>query len=213
MRSVRNSLMAALLLGSVVGVTACSQDDEADTATAASTTAATSSAMGTPAASGPVGPGCAEYAAQVPSGPGSVAGMAQDPVAVAASNNPMLTTLVSAVSGKLNPDVNLVDTLNGGQFTVFAPVDSAFGKIDPATVESLKTDSATLTTILTYHVVPGRIEPQQIPGTHATVQGADVQVGGSGDNLTVNDAKVLCGGVQTANATVYMIDTVLTPPS
>src|SRR5277367_997277 len=61
-----------------------------------------------------VGPGCAEYAKQVPTGPGSVAGMAQDPVAVAASNNPMLTTLTSAVSGKLNPQVNLVDTLDNG---------------------------------------------------------------------------------------------------
>ncbi|MFC4375558.1 fasciclin domain-containing protein [Nocardia halotolerans] len=204
--------MAALLLGSVAGVAACSQDNEAETTTPAGTAAA-SSAMTTQAAAGPVGPGCAEYAAQVPSGPGSVAGMAEDPVAVAASNNPMLSTLVSAVSGQLNPEVNLVDTLNGGEFTVFAPVDSAFGKIDPATIESLKTDSATLTSILTYHVVPGRIEPKQIPGTHATVEGAEVEVSGSGDNLTVDDAKVLCGGVQTANATVYMIDTVLMPPA
>ncbi len=63
------------------------------------------------------------YAQQVPTGPGSVAGMSADPVAVAASNNPMLTTLTSALSGKLNPQVNLVDTLDGGQFTVFAPTD------------------------------------------------------------------------------------------
>ena len=52
--------------------------------------------------------------------------MAQDPVATAASNNPILTTLTAAVSGELNPDVNLVDTLNGDEFTVFAPVDDAF---------------------------------------------------------------------------------------
>ena len=89
-----------------------------------------------------VGPGCADYAAQVPSGAGSIQGMSQDPVAVAASNNPILTTLVAAVSGKLNPDVDLVSTLNGGEFTVFAPVDSAFAKIDPATIDTLKTDSA-----------------------------------------------------------------------
>ena len=79
-----------------------------------------------------VGPGCADYAAAVPDGPGSVTGMSTDPVAVAASNNPLLTTLVAAVSGQLNPDVNLVDTLNGDEFTVFAPVDDAFAKIDPA---------------------------------------------------------------------------------
>ena len=70
-----------------------------------------------------VGPGCADYADAVPDGAGSVTGMSADPVAIAASNNPLLTTLVAAVSGKLNPDVNLVDTLNGGEFTVFAPVD------------------------------------------------------------------------------------------
>ncbi|GAA3175054.1 hypothetical protein GCM10020255_065770 [Rhodococcus baikonurensis] len=113
-----------------------------------------------------VGAGCADYAAAVPSGAGSVSGMAQDPVATAASNNPLLTTLTAAVSGQLNPDVNLVDTLNGGEFTVFAPIDSAFAKIDPATIDSLKTDSATLTKILTYHVVPGQIAPDAIDGTH-----------------------------------------------
>nr|WP_218001229.1 fasciclin domain-containing protein [Nocardia thailandica] len=216
MRPLRSTFVAALLVGSVVGLTACSSDsDSSSTSTTSAMPAMTTSASapGTATAAAPVGPGCAQYAAQVPTGPGSVAGMAKDPVAVAASNNPMLTTLVAAVSGKLNPQVNLVDTLNGGQFTVFAPVDSAFAKIDPATVESLKTDSATLTKILTYHVVPGRIEPAQIPGTHKTVEGADVTVTGSGDNLVVNDAKVLCGGVQTANATVYMIDTVLMPPA
>ncbi len=79
-----------------------------------------------------VGPGCAAYAEAVPEGAGSIQGMSQDPVAVAASNNPMLTTLVAAVSGQLNPDVNLVDTLNGDEFTVFARVDDAFAKIDPA---------------------------------------------------------------------------------
>ena len=79
---------------------------------------------------------------------------------MAASNNPMLTTLTSALSGKLNPNVNLVDTLNGNrEFTVFAPTDDAFAKIDPATIEKLKTDSDLLTSILTYHVVPGQASP------------------------------------------------------
>lgn len=160
-----------------------------------------------------VGPGCADYASAVPDGAGSVAGMAQDPVATAASNNPLLKTLTAAVSGQLNPDVNLVDTLNGDEFTVFAPVDDAFAKIPAETIEGLKTDSETLTSILTYHVVPGQIAPDEIVGTHATVQGADLEVTGSGDELMVNDeAMVICGGVQTANATVYLIDTVLMPP-
>ena len=95
--------------------------------------------MGDPAAD-LVGAGCAAYAAQNPSGPGSVTGMAQDPVATAASNNPMLSTLTSALSGKLNPQVNLVDTLNSGQYTVFAPTNAAFDKLPAATVDKLKTD-------------------------------------------------------------------------
>jgi uncharacterized surface protein with fasciclin (FAS1) repeats len=74
--------------------------------------------------------------------------MAQDPVATAASNNPLLTTLASALSGKLNPNVNLVDTLNNGQYTAFAPTDAAFGKLPPAKVD----------------------------GTHATLQGANSTV-------------------------------------
>jgi uncharacterized surface protein with fasciclin (FAS1) repeats len=159
-----------------------------------------------------VGPACTAYAQKVPTGPGSVAGMAMDPVAVAASNNPMLTTLTKAVSGQLNPDVNLVDTLNGGEFTVFAPTDDAFAKLDSATIEKLKTDSGLLTSILTYHVVSGQTSPAQIVGTHKTVQGTDVTVSGMGGNLKVNDASVVCGGVSTANAQVYMIDTVLMPP-
>ncbi len=160
-----------------------------------------------------VGPGCAAYAAAVPSGAGSVAGMAADPVATAASNNPLLKTLTAAVSGKLNKDVNLVDTLNSGQFTIFAPVDDAFAKIPAATIDGLKTDSKTLTSILTYHVVPGQLSPSQIDGTHATAEGSTVKVTGSGDNMMVNGAKVVCGGVKTANATVYLIDSVLMPPA
>ena len=158
-----------------------------------------------------VGPGCAAYAEQVPDGAGSITGMSTDPVAVAASNNPLLTTLTAAVSGELNPDVNLVDTLNGGEFTVFAPVDDAFAKIDAATLDSLKTDSDTLTKILTYHVVPGQLTPDQVVGEHETVEGGTVEVTGSGDELMVNDAAVVCGGVMTQNATVYLVDSVLMP--
>jgi uncharacterized surface protein with fasciclin (FAS1) repeats len=149
----------------------------------------------------------------LPDGPGSVAGMFESTVVEAASNNPLLTTLAAAVSGGLNPNVNLVDTLNGGEFTVFAPVDDAFAKIDAATIETLKTDSDLLTSILTYHVVAGKALPDDLPGTHTTVQGTDVEVTGSGDMLMVNGANVICGGVQTENAVVYLVDTVLLPAS
>lgn len=164
-------------------------------------------------AAGLIGPGCAGYAEKVPTGPGSVAGMAMAPVAVAASNNPLLTTLTAAVSGKLNPGVNLVDTLNGGEFTVFAPVDDAFAKLPTATVDTLKVDAPLLTDILTYHVVPGRVTPAELHGVHKTVEGKDLTVTGTGNALKVNDSNVICGNVQTANANVYLIDTVLTPPA
>ncbi|WP_407686081.1 fasciclin domain-containing protein [Mycobacterium sp. HUMS_1102779] len=166
----------------------------------------------TAAAADLVGPGCANYAAANPSGPASVEGMSQVPVAVAASNNPMLTTLTAALSGKLNPDVNLVDTLNNGQYTVFAPTDAAFGKLPESTIGQLKTDSKLLTSILTYHVVQGQLSPARVAGSHKTLQGANVNVTGQGNDLRVANAGVVCGGVPTANATVYLIDTVLMPP-
>lgn len=139
--------------------------------------------------------------------------MAADPVATAASHNPMLTTLTSALSGKLNPGVNLVDTLNSGQYTVFAPTNDAFAKLPQATLDQLKTDSKLLNSILTYHVVSGQASPAKVAGTHKTLQGADVTVTGAGNELKVNTSGLVCGGVHTLNATVYMIDTVLMPPA
>ncbi|ATG50552.1 fasciclin [Brachybacterium vulturis] len=169
--------------------------------------------MGMDPAANLVGPGCADYAAMVPDGAGSVEGMAQDPVSVAASNNPMLTTLTSAISGELNPDVDLADTLDGDEFTVFAPVDDAFAAIPEQDLTALAGDTEGLTEVLTYHVVPGQLTPDEIAGTLTTVQGEDIEVTGSGDDLMVGDAAVICGGVQTQNATVYLIDTVLMPPA
>jgi len=218
MRSTARLAAAGILAAAALALTACSSgagSSSSDTSSSMSSSTPSASSSSMDPAADLVGPGCAAYAKQVPSGAGSVEGMAQDPVATAASNNPLLTTLVAAVSGKLNPKVNLVDTLNGGDFTVFAPVDDAFKKIDPATIDTLKTDAgaATLTSILTYHVVPGQLSPDKIDGTHKTVEGGEVTVSGSGDSLKVNDANVICGGVKTANATVYLIDSVLMPPA
>jgi uncharacterized surface protein with fasciclin (FAS1) repeats len=192
---------------------ATSSATEKASSAAASATSAVSSAIAAPASGDPVGAGCAAYAEKVPTGPGSVAGLAADPVATAAGNSPVLTTLASALSGKLNPGVNLVDTLNNGQFTVFAPTDDAFGKVDAATIEKLKTDPALLTSILTYHVVSGQADPTQVVGEHTTLQGAPLTVTGSGNDLQVNGANVVCGGIKTANATLYLVDTVLIPPA
>ncbi|MFC5263096.1 fasciclin domain-containing protein [Kribbella qitaiheensis] len=210
--------IAASALSLLFVTAACGGSDDASsgspstsTSSAPAATPSMSSSMDN--AAGLVGPGCADYAKANPTGAGSVDGMAAAPVATAASGNPLLTTLVAAVSGKLNPKVDLVSTLNGGEFTVFAPVDTAFAKIPAATVNTLKTDDALLTKILTYHVVPGQLAPDAVVGSQTTVEKQAVTVTGSGDNLMVNNAKVICGGVKTANATVYLIDSVLMPPA
>jgi uncharacterized surface protein with fasciclin (FAS1) repeats len=139
--------------------------------------------------------------------------MAADPVATAASNNPVLSTLVAAVKA-----AGLVDTLNSAQgITVFAPANAAFAKIPSATLNSLLANKAELTKVLTYHVVSGRLSPDKLAGQHTTLQGGALTVTGSGDSFTVtggttgNTAGVVCGNVQTANATVYIIDSVLMP--
>ena len=219
MRTTKKIAAAVAVFSALTLSAACGADDTEATADDTTSTQSTpmddtesEDAMADPAAN-LVGPGCADYAKAVPDGAGSVEGMAQDPVAVAASNNPLLKTLVAAVSGQLNPKVNLVDTLNGDEFTVFAPVDDAFAKLPAKTVKALSkpANADMLSAILTYHVVPGQITPDEITGTQTTVQGDDVEVSGEGDSLKVNDANVICGGVQTANATVYLIDSVLTP--
>ena len=204
------SFAVGSILVAAVGLAACSSSDDSSSSSMPSSSApamTTGSAMN----AGLVGPGCAAYASQVPTGAGSVQGMAEDPVATAAGNNPLLTQLTAAVSGKLNSKVDLVNTLNGGEFTVFAPVDDAFKKLPASTVKSLKTDDATLKKILTYHVVPGQLSPSEVDGKQTTAEGATVDVTGSGNNLKVNGANVICGGVKTANATVYLIDQVLMP--
>ncbi|MGA8850151.1 MAG: fasciclin domain-containing protein [Aeromicrobium sp.] len=215
MRTTTKSFAVAAVASLSLFTAACGSDDATDAPADENTSAAPDDAAD-PAAD-LVGAGCADYAAAVPDGAGSVSGMSQDPVATAASNNPLLKTLTAAVSGELNPDVDLVDTLNGGEFTVFAPVDDAFAKLPKETVETLGTPEGaeTLSSVLTYHVIPGRIAPADIDGTFKTVNGADLKVSGSGDKITVGDssANVICGGVATANATVYLIDSVLMPPA
>lgn len=208
--------LAASALALVLATAACGSDDNRSSSNSSAASSASTPSAGQSmdsSSAGLVGPGCADYAKANPSGAGSIDGMAAAPVASAASGNPLLTTLVSAVSGKLNPKVDLVSTLNGGEFTVFAPVDDAFKKIPAATVNTLKTNDALLSKILTYHVVPGQLDPSAVVGPHATVEKQDVTVTGSGDNLKVNNASVICGGVKTANATVYLIDSVLMPPA
>ncbi|WP_246257556.1 fasciclin domain-containing protein [Amycolatopsis anabasis] len=156
------------------------------------------------------GPACS----QVPtSGEGSVAGMVDDPVATAASNNPLLTKLVTAV--KAVP--GLADTLNGQQaITVFAPADPAFDELGDAKFKELAAAPDKLAPILKYHVAPQRYDAKglEAAGTVPNLDsaaGGDLKIEGTGDKLTVNGAPVLCGNIPTRNATVFVIGKVLMP--
>jgi uncharacterized surface protein with fasciclin (FAS1) repeats len=153
-----------------------------------------------------LGPACSAVPA---SGAGSFMGMAQDPVATAASNNPVLSSLVGAVK-----EAGLVDTLNSADgITVFAPTDAAFSALPKATLDAAMADpKGLLTSVLAYHVVEGRLSPEMLAGTHKTLQGGTIEITGSGESFKVNgQSSVVCGNVQTANATVYIIDNVLMP--
>lgn len=152
------------------------------------------------------GPGCK----LIPkSGAGSFNGMATEPVATAASANPLLTTLVTAVK-----KAGLVDTLNSAEaLTVFAPTNDAFAKIPKADLDAVLADKALLTKILTHHVIGEQLAPDALAGPHETLNQDMVEVKGAGEQFTVADenSAVLCGNIPTANATVYVVDTVLMP--
>jgi uncharacterized surface protein with fasciclin (FAS1) repeats len=203
--------------GLTLGLAACSSGSSGTSSSAASSapSASSSSSMASAMPSGSAsttatnfGSGCAS----VPkSGAGSFSGMSTAPVATAASANPVLSTLVTAVK-----QAGLVDTLNSAKdITVFAPANSAFAKIPAATLKSVLANKAELTKILTYHVASGRYTPAQLATGKPikTLEGGTVTPAGSGTSFTVNGAHVVCGNVQTANATVYIIDTVMMPKS
>ncbi|MEZ5247998.1 MAG: fasciclin domain-containing protein [Ilumatobacteraceae bacterium] len=154
----------------------------------------------------PFGPACEAVPMD---GEGSFDGMADDPAATAASNNPVLSTLVSAVDA-----AGLVDTLNGdGPFTIFAPTNDAFAAIPEDQLNAILADTDLLTSILTYHVVAGEsldAEGLGEAGMADTVNGGALEFGA--DGTTVNGVDVVCSDVTTASATVHIIDEVLLPP-
>lgn len=221
--------LAALALASTFALGACGSDADDTTAGDSMTTATSdSSAMTETPMEGPseemsddmsddksegADPASQTFGAacdQVPAtGDGSFDGMATAPVASAASANPLLGTLVTAVK-----KAGLVDTLNNAEdITVFAPTDDAFAAIPPKQLKKVLADKKTLTTILTHHVVSGQLTPEDLAGDHETLAGDMVTVEGSGEDFSVGaeGATVLCGNIPTANATVYVIDTVLMP--
>jgi uncharacterized surface protein with fasciclin (FAS1) repeats len=213
----RSTGLAALALTMSMGLAACGDDAESATGSASSSSESpaeespsddmTEEAAASEAGAQTFGEGCA---AVPEDGAGSFDGMATEPVATAASANPLLTTLVSAVK-----QAGLVDTLNSAEgITVFAPTDDAFAKIPAKTLEGVLKDKETLTAILTHHVVGEQLAPEDLAGTHQTLNNDELVVEGSGEKFTADTeerAEIICGNIPTANATVYVIDSVLMP--
>lgn len=209
---------ALLVAASSMAVTlsACGSDSASGSSASGSSSSSdmTSSAPSSSAkmAGQPFGSACSQVPAD---GAGSFSGMSSAPVATAASNNPVLSTLVQAVTA-----ANLGDTLNSAQdITVLAPANPGFQAIPADTLKGVLADKPTLTKILTHHVIQGRLTPDQLAGEHTTLAGDKVTIAGSGQNFTVAgagtetgmQASVICGNVKTANATVYILDQVLKP--
>jgi uncharacterized surface protein with fasciclin (FAS1) repeats len=205
--------IAVISAGLAFGAAACGSSGTSANSGSSTPSSSSSSASAMPTqsaqtASKPFGPACSAVPS---SGAGSFSGMSTAPVATAASNNPALSTLVTAVK-----KASLVDTLNSAKgITVFAPANSAFAKIPSATLSKVLANKAELTKILTYHVVSSTVTTGDFASgmSEKTLEGATVTLAKMGSTYTVNGAKVVCGGVTTANATVYIISSVLMPKS
>ncbi|HTK67566.1 MAG TPA: fasciclin domain-containing protein [Pseudonocardia sp.] len=211
-------VVALSVVAGAAGLSGCG-DPSPGMSTAPAMSATAEPAPGAPGAPGAAGargtgrdahfgPGCGAVPA---SGPGSFEGMASDPVVTAASHNPVLSRLADAVR-----KANLVDTLNNAQnITLFAPANSAFEQLPAATIDRMTADPATLARTLTYHAVNRRVAPSELSaGNFASLEGATVSTSGSGQDFKINgNTGVVCGNIQTANATVYIIDAILKPPA
>jgi len=132
--------------------------------------------------------------------------------AVSAGSFKTLTAAVKAAG--------LVDTLKGeGPFTVFAPTDAAFEKLEkakPGTIASLlkPENKSKLVSILTYHVVSGKVMAADVVKLKKakTVQGSDVKIKVKGSTVQINNAKVVKADVEASNGVIHVIDTVILPP-
>ena len=210
----RNAGIATAALALSVTLVACGEDSDGtkDSAGSADTSSA---AMADDAGAETFGPGCSSIPT---SGAGSFDGMVKDPVATAASNNPLLSTLVTAVTSI----DGLADTLNGAEaLTVFAPYNDAFAEIPAKDLDAMvaegkeKGQESTLYAVLAHHVVGSNEAADAVGGKQETLAGDKLTVSGDAESgMTVTDgtvtARVLCGNIPTANATVYVIDKVLT---
>ena len=214
---LRKTGLAAAAVSLSFGLAACGEDEPtaADTPSAEDTRMDDESSdmgddtgddMGDDPEAQTYGAACGEVPTE---GDGSFDGMATAPVASAASANPLLSTLVTAVGA-----ADLVEPLNSAEaLTVFAPANPAFEAFTKKQLNGLLKDKETLSAVLTHHVVAEKIAPDQLTGEFETLAGDTITINGSGEEATIGDEKatVLCGNIPTANATVYVVDTVLMP--
>ncbi|MDP2774387.1 MAG: fasciclin domain-containing protein [Nocardioides sp.] len=207
----RNGGIAAAAIALSLTLAACGEDDEPTTGSDDTSQSPEMTEESTPAQAGAADQVFGDGCAAVPDdGAGSFDGMVMDPVATAASNNPLLETLVTAVGV-----AELGGTLNDApELTVFAPVNDAFAAIPEDQLNGILGDKQLLTKILTHHVVGGQLDPTSVAGEQETLNMDNLTVEGDAESgMTVSDgtvtANVICGNVPTANATVYIIDAVL----
>ncbi|MDT5106956.1 MAG: hypothetical protein QOI25_4469, partial [Mycobacterium sp.] len=152
------------------------------------------------------------FKAELAAGGTTFADLNKLPVGTALAKIPSISTFTSAISGGLNPEVNIVPVLENGPYVVFAPTNDAFAALEPGQLDALKADPAALYKLDYYHVFLGLLGPDDLQGQRPTQQGAEIKVTGKGGDIKVNDGvKVLCGGIQANNARIYIIDKVLDP--
>jgi uncharacterized surface protein with fasciclin (FAS1) repeats len=215
--AVVSAITAVTLAAVVWGFVSCGVGSEPGRGSGRSSTAAGSESAGPSAGSAPVpslppgvvGSGCGDYLAAVPTGPGSVATMAGEPVLTAVSGSPLLTTFASALTGRLNRRVDLTSELRRGRVTVFAPVDSAWALVPADRMATLRRQAPVLRTLLRGHLVAGPLDASQVGGSHRTLAGTTVRVTGSGGSLSVDGAPVICGGLRPTNGVLYLLGSVL----
>jgi uncharacterized surface protein with fasciclin (FAS1) repeats len=130
-------------------------------------------------------------------------------IADTAARTPQLSTL-----NRLIADAGLADTLRAaGPYTVFAPSDDAFKAVPAKTMAELAADKALLKSVLSYHLLPGKVSAADVKNGNAkTVQGANLALARAGTVVTVEDAVVTQPDVAASNGVVHVIDRVLMPP-
>lgn len=153
---------------------------------------------------------CDPFKAAVPNWKGLV----DMPVSKAIASIPDISTFSSAISGGLNPAVNIDSVLDNGPYVVFAPTNEAFEALEPGQLDALKADPAALTRLDYYHVFLGLLGPEDVHGQRPTQEGSEIKVEGKNGDIKVNGtAKLICGGIAAQNARIYIIDKVLDPSS